>query len=475
MNRSMLILVCDFLLVSMLSLANFDRPSDLDQRRDASMVEVREADPGAAVDADLVAAMQQALADEAARRAALAAALEATQTDLSRREEALRETRDRLDTTTRTAAELAAERERLEAARTELGTRVEATREELAVHRERLRGTEEQLRAREAELAAAAERLSQAAENQRALDAARQEAEAEIRIREAEKRILEQNLVTAQTEIEMVRQERVVLQRQTERLSAEVGRLADTSAAVEQTIRESTVISSNIIFDRWQRQRATLSFTGQSSRFGRPRETTTEALLVSDGTDTWALAHGADTPFQLGANAGGWLRVDGTITFTSAAAGTDTHPVTDVNFLAADPRILAIRVPAAILERHGLTAAAVTSDPLRFPQAVLLSPGSGRYGELNFRLVAERPQYLRMDNRLVTRLFGEFSPSRSDLVFTQGGEFLGLMVTNSHAVQVPHFDVILRIPLASEYQPGRSDAQLQALTRRVAALPSEVR
>jgi len=473
-NRSMLILVCDFLLVSMLSLANFDRPSDLDQRRDSRLVEARDEDPTGAVNADLVAAMQQALADEAASRAALAAALETTQDDLARRAEALQETRERLEATAKTAAELAAERERLEAARAELGTRVEATREELAVQRERLRGTEEQLRAREAALAEAGERLREAATERRSLETARQEAEAEIRIREAEKRILEQNLVSAQAEIELVREERTVFQRQTERLSAEVGRLADTSASVEQTIRESTAISANMIFDRWRQQRVTLIFTASTSSAARSREFTTNALLVRDGQEVWALAHSGDTPFRLGSSAGGWSRVDATLTLGADGQG-DRHAITDLNFLTADPRLLAVRVPPQLLERAGIEAAGLTNDPLRFPQAVLLSPGTGRYGELSFRLVPDRPQYLRMDNRLVTRLFGEFSPSQADVVFTQGGELLGLMVSNSHAIQLPRFDVVARLPLGSEYQRGRSDAQLQALSRRLNALPNEVR
>lgn len=471
MNRSLLILICDFLLVSMLSLANFDRPSELDTRREAVAAEVSEVEEAAGANADLVEAMKQALEAEAARREALANALESTQDDLAAREAALQDTEGRLTQTAEQAAALAAERERLAAAQVELGARMEDTREQLAVQRERLRGTEEQLRAREAALAESAQRLQQAAETQRALEVARQEAETEIRIREAEKRILEQNLVSAQTEIALVREERTELQRQTEQLSSEVGRLAATSEAVEQTLRDSTPISSNIIFDQWRRQQVRLTFTASSSGFfsGREREFSVTALLVTDGRDTWALAHAGDTPFRLGNSAGGWDRVDGNLVL-----GTGSYPLTDVSFLAADPRLLAVRVPPNILATAGVEAARVTTDPLRFPQAVLLSPGTGRYGELNFRLVAERPQYLRLDNRLVTRLFGEFSPSRSDLVFTQGGELLGLMVSGTHAVQIPRFDAVTRFPLGAAYERGRSDANLQALQRRLASLPNEL-
>jgi hypothetical protein len=51
----------------------------------------------------------------------------------------------------------------------------------------------------------------------------------------------------------------------------------------------------------------------------------------------------------------------------------------------------------------------------------------------------ELPGYVRMDNRLLRRLFGDFSPSQGDLVLSKTGELLGVMVSSDLCALVDNF------------------------------------
>jgi hypothetical protein len=70
--------------------------------------------------------------------------------------------------------------------------------------------------------------------------------------------------------------------------------------------------------------------------------------------------------------------------------------------------------------------------------------GDGNYyGETVFKLDDETPGYVKMESKIFSRIFGEFSPSRGDLVFSKTGDLLGIMVNNSYCVMIDR-------PLTSE-------------------------
>ena len=52
---------------------------------------------------------------------------------------------------------------------------------------------------------------------------------------------------------------------------------------------------------------------------------------------------------------------------------------------------------------------------------------------------AKTPQYVRMDNRLIKHLAGDFTPSAGDLVFSQTGELLGIMVNSDYCAVIDNF------------------------------------
>jgi hypothetical protein len=70
---------------------------------------------------------------------------------------------------------------------------------------------------------------------------------------------------------------------------------------------------------------------------------------------------------------------------------------------------------------------------------VLVRADDGRYGETPFRIDPASPDYVKLDNRITTRLFGEIAPKRGDLVFSKTGDLIGIMVNNDYCAVLGNF------------------------------------
>jgi hypothetical protein len=116
----------------------------------------------------------------------------------------------------------------------------------------------------------------------------------------------------------------------------------------------------------------------------------------------------------------------------------------------------------------------IAADPFKFPEAVLISGGGKGYGELGFKLDADHRGYVRVDNRIFKRLFGDFAPSRGDLVFSKSGELLGIMVNSDYCALVGDFTPMVTIAAGDEKQSERTGSLLDSLSARVQQLPIEL-
>jgi hypothetical protein len=115
----------------------------------------------------------------------------------------------------------------------------------------------------------------------------------------------------------------------------------------------------------------------------------------------------------------------------------------------------------------------LAANPLRFPDALLISGGGKGYGELGFKLDASHPGYVRIDNRLMKRLFGDFATSRGDLVFSNSGELLGIMVNSDYCVLLGNFAPTATIPTGDTRQ-SHTAGLIDSLAGRVTAMPLEL-
>lgn len=437
MNKSLLIVICDFLILSLFAIARFDRVEQ-EAAPTPSESETREQQAAAA---DLLVALEQSLAQEQSMREDLDRTLNEQELGISERDRALAEAAQQKATLD---AALEAARLRLEseeAARLAAEARVDRTREEVlqaredsAAARERLRLLQDQLAARERALEQAESARIALAEEKTRVEAEMRRVSTDLQIREAEKSILESNLVVARTEIETVRVEKERLARQTDLLAQGVVGLVDTSAAIKEEIRRSTPLSPNAVFSLYNANRVNLVFREPASGRRAARESRARGVLVTDESSVRLLFQAMGTPLEGGS--GGelaglevWWESPGRLI-----------PIEGYAVWPRDSRILQIAIPPELPVELGLTPFPLTSEPLRFPEAVLVGPLDRGYGEAAFKVAPRDPGILIMDRGLFKLLFGDFSPSRGDLVFSKLGQFMGFMVDNTTCLLIPNLD-----------------------------------
>jgi hypothetical protein len=80
-----------------------------------------------------------------------------------------------------------------------------------------------------------------------------------------------------------------------------------------------------------------------------------------------------------------------------------------------------------------------------------------------------------MDNRLMRRVLGEFSPSRGDLVLGKSGELLGIMVNSDYCVVLDSFALSQVIALGAIAPDQPTGPKLEDLNRRWRSLPERLR
>ena len=117
----------------------------------------------------------------------------------------------------------------------------------------------------------------------------------------------------------------------------------------------------------------------------------------------------------------------------------------------------------------------LAAEPFKFPEVVLVRADDGRYGETPFRIDASNPGYVRVDNRILTRLFGEIPPKRGDLMFAQTGELIGIMVNNEYCAVLGDFTVAQTLPVGENVEQENTATVFRSLQSRWSRLPERLR
>lgn len=420
MNKTLLLIMCDFMLLNLLALTRWEKaePSHTQLETAAPRAAVN----APAVNADMVELMRVSLEDEKASREQLAAQLNNTQGTLSEKEKNL--------------AALAAQKGQLEntltatqASAKELEQRYTATAQEAFMSKEQLAKMQRELEEQKAE---AERQKAELARMERTNAEARQRIEnlnVAVRVAEQEKALIAQNLTEAKQQVEVERLERAKVQEQTTQLAQGVTQLAEKSGELGQEIRENRPVNPNLIFTEFLANRVQTRLTARRPGLFGPtvRDKDAQTILVSDGNKVYALMHLSDTPFALSDVPTDYDQVTGRL-----VRGTFNAPLAELQFLQLDPRIVVAPIDASLAALMGAKIYSLAKEPFKFPDAVLVRADDGRYGETPFRIDQANTSYVKLDNRIVTRLFGEISPKSGDLVFSKTGELIGLMVNNDY-------------------------------------------
>lgn len=461
MNKTLLLIICDFLLLNLLALTRWEKAEPTRPQQEAPV-------PTAAAnmpprDQDLVELMRLSLEDERSTREQLSAQLQQSQTALQTREESL----EQLQTAkTQVESSLESARQNVQ----ELDQRVALAAQNAATTQEQMEKLRRELEQRQSELERRQQRVAALEKEQTEARQRIENLNVAVKVAEQEKVLLRDTLQETKQQVEAEREERQKVMARTGELAEGVGRLAETSGEIAQEIRESRPINANTIFTEFMANRVFTAFNAsRGSFFGRiNRAKETKTVLVTDGKAVYALVHARDTPFPVTAAESpvDWERVTGQ--FGRAPV---TAPVREFQFLSLDPRIVVIPVDPDLAARLGVKVYETALEPFKFSEAVLVSNGGAGYGEVPFKLDPQTPQYVRMDNRFIKRLVGNFTASAGDLVFSKTGELIGLMVNDDYCALIDNFLPAKTITTGESTAGQRTGQVLAQLISRLHRLP----
>jgi len=462
MNRSILIVIVDFLLVSLLAFSSADITKMAEENPSPKVgldMATNQADSGK----DLAAVMKLALEDEQKRRELLLSELKQTRDSAGEREKQLASYQQRLDATEQQRANL---QQQFVAAQTNIETlnqQVRLSSSDASISKEKLAAMEAELRKRAEEAAAMQKQLSQLSLSNQAVLSEKQRLSTQLQVAEVEKRHASEQVVAMKEQVKVEREEKA-------KLAEGVKALATNSTQLAQEMRENRQLSPNTIFDEFNENRVQANLAAfRSGLFDTNKRRIAGTVLVSDGTNTFALCHVEDTPLALWTPGTQWESLTGTL----SRSLTDV-PVHALSFHLQDPRIVFMPVSAAETKKLGAKTYRISNTPFKFQDAVLIGTGEGYYGECKFEIDPSTPAYVKLDRSMLRGLFGKFNPSRGDLVLSKTGELLGIMANSTYCLLIHNFDATATFDFGPDVRKQNTGSTLSTLAAVVQQMPSKL-
>src|ERR1017187_1655820 len=446
MNRSILIVICDFLLLSLLTFS-----TDLSKMAG----ENEGAQPGAKVEIapkpvdtggkDLAAVMKLALNEEQINR-------EQLQAELAKVREAAQKQQADLQ------QQFAAAQANIQI----LDQKLQSSSAEALMSKEKLAAMEAEVK-KESDLAAALQQqLDQLAKNNQIAQDEKQKLAGQLQLARVERRAATERAALMQQQVQAERAEKA-------QLAEGFKALATNSGALTQEIRENRALAPNTIFSDFVTNRVQARLlASRSGIFGMDasKSKTAETVLVTDGAQIYALCHVQDTPLILWDPGTDWAGLDGTLVHNQAQV-----PIHSLSFHLQDPRVVFMPVTQSEARQLGCKVYPISSDPYKFQDAVLVGAQEGYYGQCSFQMDLNTPQYVKLDRNLLKGLFGKFNPSRGDLVFSRTGELLGIMANSTYCLMLHDFTATATFQFGPDVRAQRTGDALSRLYSYVFNLP----
>ncbi|HXN34877.1 MAG TPA: hypothetical protein VN877_01820, partial [Opitutaceae bacterium] len=363
MNKTLLLFIVDFLFLNLIALTRWERAEPARPRQPP----VNEISANTvSKDQDLVEAMRQSLADEQLSRQAVEQKLASVDSTLASRERSLGQLQSE-------SLKLTAQLVDTQKSQADLNVRYQAEAQEALLTRSQLAQLQRDLEDKKAE----AERQKVAL-----ADTERQRAEAlkqvegltvAVAVGEREKQQLVERTAELQGQIQTERSERINVEQANNQLAQGVGKLAQSSGELTKEIRDNRPISANVLFNDFLANRVQTTFTAtKKGLFGEnARDNETKTVFTTDGKQVYALVEVEDTAFSFKEIGADWKKI--AVQFDRPPDYRSTG--SQIEFLAADPRVVVIPVDAQQVASLDAKVYPLAADPFKFPEAVLISGG----------------------------------------------------------------------------------------------------
>ena len=532
MNRSILIVICDFLLVSLLAFSSVDI-NKVSQEGVQRQIKV-DLSPNQQPEnrQDLTAVMRLALDDERKGRdrlqgqlAEFRGTLDQTHATLVQTREALAQARETAtqasETLNRTRedlekkqANLAERNQQVQAFQKELQTReqqalrleqekaraqqqyaeavaniqnlqqqLQTTATDAVITKEKLAATEVEVRRQQAQASTLEQRLSQLAQSNQVVLAERQQLATQLQVAESEKRSATQQVAKMQDEVRVEREEKTRLTAHADKLADGVKVLASKSGdlaegvktltakstELSQEIRENRPLAPNTIFNEFVTNRVHARMhASRSGIFGIDSSKHREFDLVLLGDGTNTYALGHVEDTPLSFYSPGASWES----LTGNLSRSNTIlTISSVIFARLDPRVVLIPLTPSQVRDLGCKVYRTAPDPFKFQEAVIVGARESYYGECKFQMDLTTPDYVKMDRNLLKGWFGKFNPSRGDMVFSKTGELLGIMANSTYCVMMRNFNAGGSLQFGPDIRAQRSADVLDRFYWTVDRLP----
>lgn len=466
MNRSILLVICDFLLLSLLALARFDAPPTTEE-----LPPQEEGEGVITPEAELVDILKMSLVAERESQDLLLSQLENAKSTIEDKEKIASNTENELELTLlelkkekKLKQELMVQREMLQQEKGDLAINLISLREQNILERERLRQAQIEIEHKAKALEETLETVTKIENQNRKLEQEKQTVLTELKVAEVRQTLTTQQLENSKLEIQFERKQREDAQRQAESLSEGVKVLAGTSVEIKEEIQQLRPKTPNALFTEYKRNRVTVRFdTVFPGIFkSRTKSYEMETILISDTKQTYAVLHTKTTPFDMNEI----TPVYDSVNVDIQIGDRIFHPE-KIAFLRLDPRIMVIPVDETMLEGIEVKVYPIVLEPFRFPHAVVINSKNNYFGESSFKVHPLYSNALDMDKKIFSQMFGEFSPSKGDLVIAQTGEFMGIMVNNGYAVLLDHIAPSDTVWVGQAFDPERTNTIITKLSNFV--------
>ena len=261
--------------------------------------------------------------------------------------------------------------------------------------------------------------------------------------------------------------------------------VAETAAVQRENFRELNdrqVRSVNEIFTRYDENKIklNLSFVHKGGFLGGDKTDTfsMDSIIMVDGSFAYSLVHAKESPFRLIPRPRKLVSVTGEITSPKLKAPI---PVKEIAFMD-DPRILIVPLylnPATLKKESSIEIFEAPNNPYLFAEAVVVDAKQGRFGQTDFIRDEKDSRYIKVKHNHFSFITGSFDPGKGDLVFSQKGELLGIMVNNDYAFHVKNLGARIhggsRTILGNSFVSEKTNSLLSSLSKKLFGLSNKFR
>ena len=262
-----------------------------------------------------------------------------------------------------------------------------------------------------------------------------------------------------------------------ETIKKEVEQTAAVQKENFEKLNERQKQSLNEIYTKYDNNKVNLSFEflhkGGFLGAERKEKFSMDSIILADGSFAYTLIHSQESPFRLQPRSRSLLTVKGQIT---SAKLDKPIEIREIAFMD-DPRIIIIPLyinPQDLAKNSDIEIFSAPQNPYLFSEAVIIDSKERRFGQTNFIRDEKDSRYIKVEHESFAFLTGKFDPAKSDLVFSQKGELLGIMVNNNYAFHVKNLGARLhsgsRTLLGSSFEPAKTNSLLASLVKNLYGL-----